>query len=540
MLGWCGRKKGISQNRLRVNTDTLDFKAGVQSATSDCTPAFSFPIAFPSPRTSGAQLIALSCVNRRWTACHSNSLAIFVALLLFTLVAAPAIATPYPNWPYWTYWQSGTGSWHDSSNWHTELPHSDIVACIDNGGTAHITADAAASYLVVGDSYAGNVTQPAGTNTITWGLYLGRESGSSRGTYNLSGGSLASGIEDIGLSGAGAFTQSGGTNTMFQLYVGHGSGSTGTYILSGGSLSGFENYPATTQCIIGYMGAGTFTQSGETNTNWGSLLVGYDSGATGTYNLSGGSLASKSEGIAMSGTGTFNQSGGTNAVEMLYIGGGLYDGFGTYNMGGGLLEAQDITVSSAGIFNVTSSEAAILISRGMGLMAGAVFSAVPGTTIHMTESYFYNGSTDETALAGLANLNLIFEGCNEVVSNHVEIAGWDFGADPFGFTDNFVLGGLTLGGADAAYLRLVNDVDNGNRGGVGGDAEALYVKKLVINEGSTLNLNGYNLYTLDYTNLGGTILDGSVVVVPEPATLALIAPALIGFAGIAFRRMGRR
>ena len=67
------------------------------------------------------------------------------------------------------------------------------------------------------------------------------------------------------------------------LTLGYRSGSSGTYNLSGGSLlSDFES--------IGFQGLGTFTQSGGSNTLTGDLSLGDWPSGSGTYNLSGGGL----------------------------------------------------------------------------------------------------------------------------------------------------------------------------------------------------------------------------------------------------------
>ena len=84
----------------------------------------------------------------------------------------------------------------------------------------------------------------------------------SIGGYKLSGsGLMLAGSECVGYSGAGTFTQSGGTNSYENLYLGYNLGSSGTYNLSGGSLlsAGFGTE------YVGYSGSGTFTQSGGTN-----------------------------------------------------------------------------------------------------------------------------------------------------------------------------------------------------------------------------------------------------------------------------------
>ena len=89
-----------------------------------------------------------------------------------------------------------------------------------------------------------------------------------------------------------------------KLCLGFISGSSGTYNLSGtGQLSAFLEY-------IGYSGTGTFTQTGGTNTISGYLWLGLNSGSSGTYNLNSGTLitASISKG---SGTTAFNFGGAT-------------------------------------------------------------------------------------------------------------------------------------------------------------------------------------------------------------------------------------
>ena len=143
-------------------------------------------------------------------------------------------------------------------------------------------------------------------------LQLGRH-----GNLRLSGtGRLSLYNEYVGYSGAGSFTQSGGTNGCESLALGYNSTGTGAYNLSAGTLS------VTTQSV-GFSATGSFTQSGGTNTNT-SLYLGYNSAGNGTYNMTGGSLASIYQYVGCSGTGTFVQSGGTNTTGngTLYLGSG--------------------------------------------------------------------------------------------------------------------------------------------------------------------------------------------------------------------------
>ncbi|MHB8258289.1 MAG: hypothetical protein ACYDE0_13800, partial [Acidiferrobacterales bacterium] len=196
------------------------------------------------------------------------------------------------------------------------------------------TGSLSAGWEYIGNSGTGTFTQTGGTNTTTGtgNLFLGASSGGT-GSYTLSGGTLTVGGNIVGGSGTSSFTIDGGT-----LNVGGGNGSinvgtftvgdsggAGNYALSGGSLTVSTEY-------VGNSGTGTFTQSGGTDTT-GNLYLGFDYGGSGNYALSGtGSLSASYEYVGDSGTGTFTQSGGTNTVsENLFLG---ENGSGTYALSG--------------------------------------------------------------------------------------------------------------------------------------------------------------------------------------------------------------
>ena len=105
----------------------------------------------------------------------------------------------------------------------------------------------------------------------------------------------------VGYSGIGTFTQSNGVNAANNLYLGYNSGSSGAYSLSGtGQVSGGW------ECV-GYSGTGNFTQSGGTNviSNNGGFYLGYNSGSSGNYTVSGTGQLSGAyyEYVGYSGTG---------------------------------------------------------------------------------------------------------------------------------------------------------------------------------------------------------------------------------------------
>jgi hypothetical protein len=168
----------------------------------------------------------------------------------------------------------------------------------------------------IGYNGNGTLTQSAGSisfaNSGTGSMYLGYD-GTGAGTYLISGGTLnLSNAEYVGYSGAGTVSQTGGAQTVNSVQLGYNGA--GTYSLSSGTLT------AAVSEIVGVHGAGTFSQTGGVNIigtrgNPG-LLLGYVSGGTGTFLLSGtGSLAVNGyEYIGWENIGTFIQSGGINAV----------------------------------------------------------------------------------------------------------------------------------------------------------------------------------------------------------------------------------
>ncbi len=300
---------------------------------------------------------------------------------------------------------------------------------------------------LVGDSGAGAFIQSGGTNATgaACELWVGGGSSSS-GTYNLSGGFLDVAGVNVGVSGRGAFTQSGGTNTNGGVSIGGGSSSIGTYNLSGSGLlsagcecvdgsrtasftqtggtnaisdylylglsagnSGTYSLSSTGQLTaacnesVGVSGSGSFTQSGGTNTISGTdsscgLSLACNIYSSGTYTLTGGSLAAQNEFVGVGGWGTFTQSGGTNTVSVLQISGGS-SGDGTYTLGGGSLSAMDEYVGGGWGANFTQS-------GGVNTVSGTLY--VERTTGSFSAYNFNGGILVLAALTEASNLSRAF------------------------------------------------------------------------------------------------------------------------------------
>jgi autotransporter-associated beta strand protein len=173
---------------------------------------------------------------------------------------------------------------------------------------------------------------------------------------------LSAGYEIIGAFGSGSFTQSGGAHWISDLMVvGWVSGGSGSYSLSGGSLSGPTAY-------IGYSGSGSFTQTGGTS-SLSKLVLAQSAAASGTYNLDGGLLVLSTAGITHgSGTAVLNFGGGTLGasaawssalnMNMTGIGGpGTVDTTGgNINLSGNLTGTGGLTKTGAGELILSGSD----------------------------------------------------------------------------------------------------------------------------------------------------------------------------------------
>ncbi len=294
----------------------------------------------------------------------------------------------------------GSGSFSNSGGTNTVA--GSLTVGNASGSTGTYTLSDAGSLSLSGDenigySGSGAFTQTGGTNAVSGDLYLGNNSG-ARGSYNLSAGLLDPADEYVGYSGTASITQSGGTNTVTgDLYLGLVSTGNGTYNLSdSGSGSSFSVGGSE---YIGFDGSGAFTQSGGTHTVSGDLNLGYNSGASGTYSLSGtGSLSvAGSEYIGYAGTGAFTQGGGSNSVTtdliLGYTDGSGNNGSGSYNLSGGSLAVSgNETIGSVGSGSFTQTGGTNTVTGALNLAASSGASG----------SYSLSGGS---LAAGTVNLN---------------------------------------------------------------------------------------------------------------------------------------
>jgi uncharacterized protein with beta-barrel porin domain len=308
-----------------------------------------------------------------------------------------------------TYWTSGSGDWGTASNWSSGVPgdfnnvYLHAADSVNSSVTYNNTAAAApslsmlrldasgsgsmtlvvetgsptgnlnAEMAIVGAAGKGNITQTAGTVTLTDRLLLGSET-TGRGSYVLQGGTLNTANTIVGLYGNGTFTQSNGTQTISDtLTLAANSGSSGTYTLSGGTLTVNtiqQNSGGTLSHTGGTLNYTTWNHNGGTATFTG---PGLSIGPNQTYSLKGGSLTTDSLNILTG--GTFSQTGGTlNYTTLNFQGGGFAGDLVNTTL---LTGTGPITgnVTNAGTVNPGNSPGTLNIVGSYTQAAGATYLA---------------------------------------------------------------------------------------------------------------------------------------------------------------------
>ena len=432
--------------------------------------------------------------------------------------------------------------------------------CTISGGEAEVQGS-----MEVGSAGTGTVRQSGGMMRVLGDLFLGRYA-EGDGTYELSGGALAiHGVLYVGGDGEARFVHSGGTYSAAEVEVGPlGSLETPAetlvftekVTLKGGKvvldsrdlvfdgvravarMEAGSRIASKTQCY-GDQGRGVMYQDGGTNTLSSRMVLGRTPTACGEYHLGGRAvLESLDLTVGHEGTGVMYQTAGTHRVSGDLVLGSQPRSHGEYVISGGELVVGNLRIGDqgGGRWQVTDPAASVTVEQSICFGPHGEYVATAGTTIHMTGSHFYNESQDPKALAGLSHTTLVFEG-GPGIFDTFEVAGWNFGAATRGLNVNFALAALIVGGdAGVGHLRLRDEFDN--QPWFDG-FEALYVQHLVVGPGSTLDLNGLDLYYGDLTlakDAGIRTNGGTLAAVPAPTSGLLLAA---GGAALLRRRRSR-
>lgn len=280
------------------------------------------------------------------------------------------------------------------------------------GGTHTIGTPGVAYDMYVGYMGAGTYNQSGGQLTVYSRLYIGYDSGAvstfnqsggttsvtgpmavgygaGGGVYSLSGnGKLIASQEDVNdNAGTGRFTQSGGTNTLSgNLTIAAAAGTAGRYELSGTGV--LSQTSAAAAEYVGLYGAGTFDQTGGSNSIAGQLWVAFGAASRGSYSLGSGNLSASRETVGhVSGTAqipaSFYQTGGTNTVNGALIVGDSSPAWGLYLMSAGSLSVSDTIyvgqyAGSNGTFSLTGSGSITAGYEQVGIYGTGVFAQSGG------------------------------------------------------------------------------------------------------------------------------------------------------------------
>jgi fibronectin-binding autotransporter adhesin len=363
-------------------------------------------------------------------------------------------------------WTDGTGNWNTPGNWSAGVPgNGGAVDIINTNGVSRtVTYNYTGAAVSLGDLFI----------DLTGG------GSSAANTLSMSGNNLTSvGTEVIGVNGAGVFNQSGGTNTttssnVISILLAQNTGSVGAYTLSGSGViaaSGSED--------IGYGGTGSFNQSGGTNTISGSadyLNVGYNTGS-GTYTLTGGSLAaSNGEYVGDGyGTGQFNQSGGTNTFGSVLFVGNIAGYSGTYTLSGsGFLTASGsgsneyVGFIGTGYFNQNGGTNTV----GGYLSVGEKFGSIGTYTLNSGSLSISGSSSDEyVGYQGTGYFNQS-GGTNTVGGLYLSVGDQAGGNGTYSLSGT---GSVTTPEIDVAYKGTGNFNQSGGTVTITGNNSALYV-----------------------------------------------------------------
>ncbi|MGA2060897.1 MAG: autotransporter-associated beta strand repeat-containing protein [Thermoguttaceae bacterium] len=327
----------------------------------------------------------------------------------------------------------------------------------------------------------------------------------------------------INLNGGLNITNSGivnlGTGTLYVNDIISG--------LSDGTLNTGYQY-------VGSTGTGTFTQTGGINSISSNLYLGYNSGSTGTYNLTSGTLILKS----------------------------ISKGSGTayFNFGGGILQTSSSFTTSLPVSLTGTGGNANINTAGYAVIFSGVLSGTGGLnklgsgTLTLSGSNTYSGGTTlyggyiaASSLGNLGSGNLTFDGGGLTFDGSFDPSSLGITINSGGAIFNHGLnhnpitfsnavsgsGGITVSGQTTLILSGTNTYSGGTvcAGTIQiGNASALGSGGLTVNSSGTVDLNSYAVNLSSLAGSGSIITDKSVG--SGTTTLAVTSSLSTLFAGV--------
>ncbi len=274
------------------------------------------------------------------------------------------------------------------------------------------------------------------------------------GSYFFTNGTLTVSNVNLGVSGIGAFTQSGGLVTAQSMNLGGSVSGTGTYDLQTGNLNA-------SAIVVGGRNHSTFTQDGGTN-EMSQLTVEVQlNGGPSDYFLNGGTLNAGNESIFGGdfNLGTFTQTGGTHVISNeLFMAGEVFPTGsifpGRYILNGGNALFHTVAVSEYASLAVTNGS--MSVQQTLEFSAnGAIFrtsSSLAGGVLSCANFESFGVGTDFSQSGGAL-----------VVSNLFSYGGFAF-EPPLGFaTYNFSGGTLSASNIQISADFMIGSSAQSNR-----------------------------------------------------------------------------
>ncbi|MCW5631782.1 MAG: tandem-95 repeat protein [Rubrivivax sp.] len=177
---------------------------------------------------------------------------------------------------------------------------------------------------------------------------------------------------------------------------------------------------------------------------------------------------------------------------------------------GQIIRIQGTELSNQGVLAAAGGN--LFIDPSLHVDGSGVVTGAQGSVLFVSRDLL--GSTRNGDLFG-SQLEARFQGNGTFVAPQLlEAMSRDLGTDPAAFTHNFAYATLAL--SNGTYVQIVDQADNAS----GSSPEAVYTNALIVPEGTTLDLNGRNLYTRTAI-LGGTVVGGSIIQIADSGPIAL-------------------
>lgn len=219
----------------------------------------------------------------------------------------------------------------------------------------------------------------------------------------------------------------------------------------------------------------------------------------------------------------FLQLGGTHRTEKTLR---IEGAESRYELNAGRLQVGTLAVGT-NVFNAggtfaMNATAEFVVDSAMQLGILAEVEASPGAQVRIDGGEVAIEGTDSQLLSDLRHVSLWFTG--DAQPSSLEATSLDLGNVSAGYHQNFDWDDLIVGNSAAAgHLQLVDEFEN-----LAG-TDAVYVDRLIVEAGSSLDLNGLNLYYRT-ADIRGQVLTagGSLQAVPVPEPTGLVLTTLFG------------